>query len=128
MVVWFLAKIPAIQKGSSAFGKAFEHFIFCEVRSYIAYCNPDIELTYWRTSSGYEVDFILGNAEVAIEVKASETANDNHLKGLRAIGEEHACKKRILVSCDPRPRKTGDGIDILPWQVFCDNLWSGNII
>lgn len=127
-VVRFLAKIPAIQKGSSAFGKAFEHFIFCEVRSYIAYRNSDIELSYWRTSSGFEVDFILGDAEVALEAKASGTANDNHLKGLRAFGEEHPCNKKILVSCDPLPRKTSDGIDILPWQVFCNELWSGNII
>lgn len=127
-VVRFLAKIPAIQKGSSAFGKAFEHVIFCEVRSYISYRNPDIELTYWRTSSGFEVDFILGDAEVALEVKASESANSNHLKGLRAIGEEHPCKKRILISCDPRPRKTDDGIDILPWQIFCGMLWNGEII
>jgi hypothetical protein len=26
------------------------------------------------------------------------------------------------------PRKAEDGIDILPWQVFLDRLWAGEII
>jgi hypothetical protein len=29
---------------------------------------------------------------------------------------------------DTNPRKTEDGIEILPWQVFLDRLWAGNII
>lgn len=127
-IVRFLSKQLQIQKGSSAFGKSFEHVIFCELRSYLSYNAPDIELSYWRTSSGFEVDFLLGNADVAIEVKATTMANDNHLKGLRAIAEEHTCKKRILVSCDPRPRKTNDGIEILPWQDFCRKLWYSEIV
>lgn len=127
-VVRFLSKQTRIQSGSSAFGKSFEHVIFCELRSYLSYRAPEIELSYWRTSSGFEVDFLLGNADVAIEVKAAAMANDNHLKGLRAIAEEHSCKKRILVSCDPRPRKTTDGIDILPWKDFCRQLWEGEIV
>lgn len=127
-VVRFLSKQIRIEKGSSAFGKSFKHVIFCELRSYLSYRAPEIELSYWRTSSGFEVDFLLGNADVAIEVKATTLANDNHLKGLRAIAEEHTCKKRILVSCDPCPRKTNDGIEILPWQDFCRQLWEGEII
>ena len=127
-VTRYLSRIPRIESGSSAFGKAFEHFIFCELRSYISYRRPEIELTYWRTSSGFEVDFLLGDAEIAIETKASEAANNNHLKGLRALAEEHTCRSRILVSLDPCRRKTEDGIDIIPWRTFCDSLWGGEIM
>jgi predicted AAA+ superfamily ATPase len=127
-IVRFLAKQSLIERGSTAFGKAFEHLVFCELRSYLSYHKPDIELTYWRTSSGFEVDFLLGNADVAIEVKSTTSANDNHLKGLRAIAEEHSCKNRILVSCDPRPRITSDGVEIFPWQDFCRKLWAKEII
>jgi len=32
-----------------------------------------------------------------------------------------------VVSMDPKPRKTADGIDILPWNIFLDKLWQGSI-
>jgi predicted AAA+ superfamily ATPase len=127
-IVRFLLKQSPIERGSPAFGKAFEHVLYCELSAYVAYCRPGLELTYWRTTSGFEVDFLLGNADVAIEAKATGLANDNHLKGLRVIAEEYSCRKRILVSCDPDPRRTSDGIDIMPWRHFCDMLWAGAVL
>ena len=127
-IVRYLLKQTHIEKGSPAFGKAFEHVISCELAAYLSYQRPDVELTYWRTSSGFEVDFILGDMTAAIEAKATDLANDNHLKGLRALGQEHACGKRILVSCDPNPRKTSDNIDIMPWKHFCAMLWNKEIV
>ena len=50
------------------------------------------------------------------------------MKGLRAYKEEHNAKRYILVSRDPNPRKTSDGIDILPWKIFLERLWSGDIL
>jgi hypothetical protein len=32
------------------------------------------------------------------------------------------------VSLDPVPRRTEDGIDIMPWPTFLDSLWAGGII
>jgi predicted AAA+ superfamily ATPase len=127
-VARFLLKQTRIEPGSPAFGKAFEHVVFCELRSYLAYQQPGIDMTFWRTSSGFEVDFVLGNADAAIEVKATALANDNHLKGLRAIAEEYPTPKRILVSNDPNPRKTSDGIDIWPWRHFFSMLWRGEVV
>jgi len=46
---------------------------------------------------------------------------------LRAFKEEHK-SKYILVSQDPNPRKTDDGILILPWKVFLNRLWANKII
>ena len=50
------------------FGRAFEHFIFMEIVAYSSYSRINFPVHYWRTKSGLEVDFILGNGEVAVEV------------------------------------------------------------
>ena len=58
---------PISLKGHIA-GQSFEHFILMELKAYIDYSRKHIDTTYWRTKTGLEVDFILGNAKVAIEV------------------------------------------------------------
>lgn len=115
--------------GSTDFGTAFEHFIFMELRAHRAYAPRDVGLpvSYWRTASGIEVDFILGNAAVAIEVKATETPTTDHLKGLRAWREEHPKSRCLLVCRTSRERRTDDGIEILPWRDFLRRLWRHEI-
>gem|GEM_PF-4698078 len=34
----------------------------------------------------------------------------------------------IVMSMDTKPRRTEDGIEILPWEIFLDCLWSNEII
>lgn len=113
--------------GSSDFGLAFEHFIFMEIRARLAYSGSRRGLTYWRTSSGLEVDFILGDAETAVEVKSSEEPTTNHTKGLRAWKEDNSKSRCILVCRASRARRTGEGIDILPWQRFLEELWTDKV-
>ena len=84
-------------------------------------------MSYWRTSSGFEVDFVLGENEVAIEVKSTSEVQNRHLKGLKAFAEEYSVEKLIVVSNDPYPRKV-ENILILPYNVFLENLWTGEII
>lgn len=57
--------------GKPEFGHSFEQFILMELKAYKAYRYPELEIRYWRTSTGYEVDFILDDMATAIEVKAS---------------------------------------------------------
>lgn len=115
--------------GSAAFGAAFEHFIFMELRAHAIYAprGTGLPISYWRTASGIEVDFILGNAEVAVEVKATENPTSDHLKGLRAWREEHPKSRCILVCRTPRGRRTEDGIEIHPWRQFLRQLWRHEI-
>lgn len=110
------------QHGTPEFGEAFETLIFHELRSYIDY-NSSEALSYWRSTSGFEVDFILGD-HTAIEVKAKENVSAQDLKSLRALAEEKKLKQYLCVSLDPRQR-TLDGISIIPYQKFLDQLWSG---
>ena len=56
-----LAKRGHVEPGSELFGRAFEHFIFLELRAYLDYRRIDQPLTYWRCQSQFEVDFIIGD-------------------------------------------------------------------
>ncbi|MDR2511992.1 MAG: AAA family ATPase [Bacteroidales bacterium] len=113
--------------GSEIFGKAFEHFIYQEICAHSRYSGKDYFICYWRTTSQLEIDFVLGDHEVAIEVKATEHADARHLKGLVAFSEEYEVKKSILISNDPLPRLVGKNL-ILPWKVFLEKLWADEII
>lgn len=127
-VVNQLARRGALQRGSELYGKALENWVFHELNSFVAYTELDRELTYWRLPSGIEVDFVLGDMEVAVEVKASARVRPGHLKGLRALAEEHPqAQSRILVCLEPRAWRTEDGIDILPAEDFARHLWEGEL-
>ncbi|MDI6731366.1 MAG: DUF4143 domain-containing protein [Candidatus Margulisbacteria bacterium] len=126
-IVNFLLRRGQIQSGSESFGKAFEHFIFQELVAYSHYSGKNFSIHYWRTASQLEVDFILGEHEVALEVKGVELTVSHHLKNLQAFKEEYTPKRAIVVSCDPTPR-TSSGILILPWKEFLAQLWAGEII
>jgi uncharacterized protein len=125
-VVRALRRLKPITQANTEFGEFFEHFIFLELRAWIDARSPRTPLHYWRSTSGFEVDFLL-DERVAIEVKATARAADKHLKGLRALGEEGGLARRILVCQERRPRRL-DGIDILPWATFLEELWQGGLI
>ncbi len=115
-----------VQPGSELFGRAFEHFIFMELSAYSSYSGTFFPISYWRTTSGREVDFIFG--DVALEVKSTSRIQDRHLKGIRAFKEEFNVALFLVVSREASPRRTADGILILPWRDFLDRLWSGAIV
>jgi len=120
-------KRKSIEFGSEAFGHSFEHFIYHEIYTHSKYSGLQYSISYWRTASQLEIDFVLGDHEVAIEVKGSQQINSRHLKGLKSFAEEYQVKKLILISNDPFPRQF-DQITALPWKLFLDKLWAGEII
>jgi len=111
--------------GTPEFGKSFEHYILMELKAYQAYRNPELDIRYWRTSSGFEVDFILGDMNLAIEVKASQRIHRGHTRGLRALQEEYSIGRLVIVSLEKHPRRLDSSIEVLPWQTFLEILWSG---
>ena len=126
-IVNFLLKRKNIEHGSENFGHAFEHFIYHELTCHSHYSGLNYPITFWRTTSQLEVDFILGENEVAVEIKSTDNVQVRHLKGLKAFSEEYDVKHKIVVSNDPYPRLIGD-IRILPWQTFIKMLWAGQFI
>ncbi len=117
----FLQNRGRLKLGSPEFGEGFESIIFHELKTYSDYKNHG-EVNYWRSKSGFEVDFIL--QDTAIEVKASKTIGKNDLKGLIALSEEKKLKNYILVCLETKER-TVEKIKILPWEKFLTMLWSG---
>ncbi len=113
--------------GTSEFGKAFENYIQCEIRAYLDYNEIDSFISYWRSTSSFEVDFIIGE-KVAIETKTCRHVAKGDLKGLRALKEEGIFTDFILVCRTPAPEMTSDGIMIMPFEYFLDKLWKGEVI
>jgi predicted AAA+ superfamily ATPase len=126
-IVNYLLKRGRIDFGSELFGNAFEHFIYNELYAHSSYSGKDYPIYYWRTASQIEIDFVLGNHDVAIEVKATSNVQSRHLKGLKSFSEEYAVNELVLVCNEPLPR-ISEGVRILPWKVFLEELWSGEII
>ena len=123
----YLLKRGRIEQGSEAFGKVFEHLIYQELYAHSHYSGINYPISFWRTASQMEVDFVLGDHEVAVEVKSTNMVNPHHLKGLKRFAEEYNVKKMIIVSTDPHPRKINE-IMVLPWKQFLQQLWEGEII
>ena len=109
------------------YGRAFEHFIILETRAYLAYKNIDEPLSFWRSRSGFEVDLLISD-RIGVEIKATQLVTDKHLKGMRALKEEINFSRAIVVSHDRERRITSDGIEILPWKLFLDELWKGELL
>jgi predicted AAA+ superfamily ATPase len=107
--------------GTPEFGEAFETYLMHELTSYSDYVSGE-PLSYWRSTSGFEVDFILGD-HTAVEVKAKENLSANDLKPLRALAEEKKLKRYLCVSLEPRRRNLGN-VTALPFRDFLEALWS----
>ncbi len=107
---------------SPEFGAAFETYILHELISYRDYVSAD-RIAYWRSASGFEVDFIVGD-HTAVEVKATEHVAAQHLRSPRALGEERRLKRLLCVSLE-RARRQIDDVVVLPYRLFLDGLWNG---
>ena len=121
-----LAGITHVEAGSTTFGPALEQLVFCELRAWLAYARDDRPLTFWRTTDGSEVDFVVGDS-AAIEVKATGSVGPRDLRGLRRLAEETPLAHRIVVCREPAARVV-DGIRILPVMEFLRALWDGDLL
>jgi uncharacterized protein len=126
-IVNYLLNRKNLKPGSEAFGHSFEHFIIQELVAYLDYIHSTEKLTYWRTSSGYEVDVIIGEGKIAIEIKATEEVKSRHLKGLKAFQEDFPKARSVVVSLDKYPRIL-NGVEIIPAEQFLKALWNNEIV
>ena len=116
-------------------GFLFEGLIAQILIAYGDYCQLYESLYYWSPAEAKvtEVDFLLkrGDELMAVEAKAKEQVSSQDCKGLRAIKKLNQSNKasigpkvtkRIVVYMGKVIRKTEDGIDIWPFDFFCENL------
>jgi len=98
------------------------------IRAYKEYRFICDDMYYWAPSgrSGIEVDFLLvrGANLIAVEAKSGNTFRDDWCKGLRAVAQLAGLQRRIVVYPDGPVMKTQDGIDVLPFRRFAEELAS----
>jgi predicted AAA+ superfamily ATPase len=98
-----------------------------EILGHRAYRELDYDVNFWRTKSGLEVDFILGQGEVAIEVKGASRVDSADLRPLKTFIQEYR-PARAFVVCNERAPRVHAGIRILPWRNFLKMLWNGEVM
>jgi predicted AAA+ superfamily ATPase len=115
------------EERGEAFGRALEHFVLMELLAHRSYRELDYGVHFWRTKSGLEVDFVLGDGEVAVEVKGTSRVDSSDFRSLRAFLEDNHPRRAVVVCSEPAPR-VQDGIEVLPWREFLARLWAGRIV
>jgi uncharacterized protein len=107
-------------------GALFEGMVAQVLRAYKDYRGMFDDMYYWAPSarSAMEVDFILvrGSGLIAVEAKSGNTFTDAWCKGLRAIAPLEGLQRRIVVYPRGPAMRTEDGIDVLPFKHFADEL------
>jgi uncharacterized protein len=122
-----LPEMPLATPGTDVYGRAFEHFILREIQACYSYGQRPLRLSFWRTSSGAEADFIVGDMRHAIETKASLNVSAQDFKGLRLVRKDFPGTPSTLVYRGDRDYLTEDGIRVQPWSRFLERLWAGEI-
>ena len=126
-VAGYLTKRHLAELKGAEFGKAFEHFLLMEMVAYRSYTGKDFTINFWRTKSGLEVDFVLGQGEVAIEIKGAARIGGKDMNALEAFTQASSPKRSIIV-CNEKERRIHGKIEILPWEIFLQQLWAGKIL
>ena len=98
-----------------------------ELRAYQAYRAPELPITFWRTSAGQEVDFLVGDRELALEIKGSARVHEGDLRSLLALLDDGPVKHCIVVCLEREPRWIHQKIEVLPWRLFLERLWGGRL-
>jgi predicted AAA+ superfamily ATPase len=109
------------------FGRALEHFVLMEILAHRSYGEMHYPVHFWRTKSGLEVDFVLGEGEVAVEVKGTARVDPSDLRSLRAFIEDNHPRRAVVV-CNERAPRVHEDIEVLPWREFLARLWGGGVL
>ncbi len=118
-----LCKEAGALLGRETRGRRFEQFVVTQTKATLSYRGADVELRFWRTAGGAEVDLLLCRGQTllaAIAIKSSERELRD-LSGLEAFHEEHPRVPLFAIGVLERPRALGP-VRALPWQDFLDEL------
>lgn len=107
-------------------GAALEGLVAQHLRAWIDYSDADLQLHFWRTKSGNEVDFVVYGKDGfwAIEVKHQKRVRDADLRGLVAFGEDYPQAKPLLLHRGNERRKIG-GVLCMPCAEFLAGVVPG---
>jgi len=110
-------------------GQALEGLVAQHLKAWTAYSKGQVELFYWRTRSGAEVDFVVYGPEGlwALEVKNARKIHTSDLRGLRSFMGEYP-DSRALFLYRGKERIVKEGILCLPCVEFIKELWPDRLL
>jgi predicted AAA+ superfamily ATPase len=110
-------------------GPLLETLILHELRAHMAIAGTGGEISYWRTPSGGEIDFIWrrGKRAVGIEVKASNRYRSDEAAALREFLDRKLLGSAFVVY-DGREVLNDKGVVVLPVVEFMRRLARGEVI
>lgn len=106
------------QEHSYEFGKAFEHFLILEIIKLSQYFRLDLEISFYRTEKGAEVDCIIESPKgktIALEIKSSVNPSSSTFKGLYSF-KEKVPKAELIMACRAERARVMKEVLVLPWQ------------
>lgn len=112
LAIW-LANTPALD------GRHFENLVLVDLLVWRDGQAPAPEITYWRTTTDREVDFVIESGErlLAIEVKATTRPRIPDITGLRLFRQEYGDRfvGGLLLHAGSQVEWLADGILAAPW-------------
>lgn len=107
-------------------GAALEGLVAQHLRAWNDYGGDEHTLSFWRTRSGLEVDFVVYGARsfFAVEVKNTGRLRPEDFRGLRAFREDYPESKALLLYRG-KDRLFQNGILCLPVEKFLKDLRPG---
>jgi predicted AAA+ superfamily ATPase len=127
----FLMGRKSVSRRTPEFGTLFEQMLHGEIKAYLDYHRMHDCLFYWRSTSQYEVDFLIRDKSenwIAIEAKGTTNPSPKEYRGIFALEEELPLKKKIVVCLAEKPRLLERNIEILPLRLFLETLWGGGLL
>jgi predicted AAA+ superfamily ATPase len=100
---------------TSAYGEAFEHFVFTEIVKLNSYGKKDFSFSYLRTKDDVEIDLIIerpGRPIALVEIKSSTQIKDEHVNALIKIAKDFENAECFCLSLD-KTNKIINGVDCL---------------
>jgi predicted AAA+ superfamily ATPase len=103
------------------FGRRFEQFVIGQFTAFIHYRRLDLQLYYWRTHHGAEVDVLLckGNRIIcAVEIKSSQNIARENLAGLMSFAADNARVPAYVLGRGQNVRQLKNNITVMNWDNF----------
>lgn len=122
-----LQGVTEVPAGTPTFGRALEHLVANELRAYLSYRKRTESLTFYRTTSQIEVDFLVGE-RVAIEVKGTGRVSDRDARPLVALSEDVKVARKLIVCAERSRRRLASGVEVVPIKEFLEELWGGGML
>jgi predicted AAA+ superfamily ATPase len=111
-------KVPLV-RGTSEYGKAFEHFIVLEIFRMCEYLKNDYRLSYLRTKDDAEIDLVIerpGLPDLLLEIKSTSRVQECDIKNLAKFLKDWDKPAEAAVWSMERISKKISGVDCFPWQ------------